>query len=382
MTGTAAGPAPFRISVPDAVLADLHGRLRAARLPGEIAGAGWEQGTSLAYLRELLAYWQDGFSWRRQEERLNQLDHFTETVDSQRIHFVYQRSGRPGALPLLLAHGWPGSIVEFLDVIGPLTAPAGGGLPFDLIIPSLPGYGFSGPVTEPGWHPRRIAAAFTKLMRRLGLERYGVQGGDWGSIVAANMADLAPDKVVGLHLNFLAVPRPDGSRTASLGPDDQARVQAMRLWQDAETGYSAIQGTRPQTIGYALEDSPAGLAAWIVEKFRAWSDCGGDVERSFTKDQLLTNITLYWVTGTATSSARLYYEMRQAGRAAVPAGPILVPTGIAQYPGEITRPPRDWAQRRYNITHWAELPRGGHFAAMEVPGLFAADVRQFFTTVA
>jgi pimeloyl-ACP methyl ester carboxylesterase len=375
-------PAAFRVSVPDAVLADLRDRLAATRLPGEIAGAGWEQGTSLAYLSELLAYWRDEFSWRRQEERLNQLEHFTETVDGQRIHFVYQRSAAPGALPLLLAHGWPGSILEFLDVVGPLTAPPDGELPFDLIIPSLPGYGFSGPGSEPGWHPRRIAAAFTKLMRRLGVERYGVQGGDWGSIVAANMADLAPDHVVGLHLNFLAVPRPDGLRTASLRPDDQARIASMRLWQEQETGYSAIQGTRPQTIGYGLEDSPAGLAAWIVEKFRAWSDCGGDVERSFTKDQLLANITLYWVTATATSSARLYYETRQAGPAARPAGPIIVPTGVAQYPGEITRPPRDWAERRYNITYWAEMPRGGHFAAMEVPELFAADVRQFFTTVA
>ena len=375
-------PEPFRVSVPDTVLADLHDRLGAARLPGAIAGAGWDQGTSLDYLRELLAYWREEFSWRRQEERLNQLDHFTEDIDGQRIHFVYQRSGQPGALPVLLAHGWPGSIVEFLDVVGPLTAPDTGELPFDLIIPSLPGYGFSGPTTEPGWHPRRIAAAFTELLRRLGVERYGVQGGDWGSIVAANMADLAPDRVAGLHLNFLAAPRPEGLRTASLTPEDQARIQAMRRWQDTETGYSAIQGTRPQTIGYALEDSPAGLAAWIVEKFRAWSDCGGDIERSFTKDQLLTNITLYWVTATATSSARLYYEMRQAGRGAVPAAPITVPTGIAQYPGEITRTPRDWAEQRYNITHWAELPRGGHFAAMEVPDLFAADIRQFFSTVA
>jgi microsomal epoxide hydrolase len=375
-------PEPFRVSVPDAVLADLHDRLGATRLPGAIAGVGWDQGTSLDYLRELLAYWREEFSWRRQEERLNQLDHFTEDIDGQRIHFVYQRSGLPGALPVLLAHGWPGSIVEFLDVVGPLTAPGAGEQPFDLIIPSLPGYGFSGPTTEPGWHPRRIAAAFTELLRRLGVERYGVQGGDWGSMVAANMADLAPERVAGLHLNFLAAPRPEGLRTASLPPEDQARIRAMRQWQAEETGYSAIQGTRPQTIGYALEDSPAGLAAWIVEKFRAWSDCGGDIERSFTKDQLLTNITVYWVTATATSSARLYYETRQAGRAAVPADPITVPTGVAQYPGEITRTPRDWAERRYNITHWADLPRGGHFAAMEVPDLFAADIRQFFSSVA
>ena len=372
---------PFRVSIPDEALADLRARLTAARWPNEIPGAGWSYGTDLGYLRDLASYWRDGFDWRAQEARLNDFDQFTTEVDGQRIHFIHQRSGRPGALPLLLVHGWPGSVVEFLDVVGPLTAPGDPADAFDVVIPSLPGYGFSGPTAQPGWHPRRIASAFGQLMGSLGYDRYGVQGGDWGSIVVANLADLEPHRVAGLHVNFLTAPRPSGERTASLAPQDQASVQAMRAWQQNEAGYSAIQGTKPQTVGYALEDSPVGLAAWIVEKFRAWSDCGGDVERSFTRDQLLTNVSVYWLTGTATSSARLYFEMRHAGAAAVPQAPVQVPTGIANYPGEVTKVPRAWAERRYNITHWADLPRGGHFAAMEVPDIFVEDVRTFFRTV-
>jgi microsomal epoxide hydrolase len=374
-------PEPFVIEVLDQVLADLEDRLVAARLPNELSGAEWEYGTDLSYLGELIDYWRGGFDWRAQEATLNALSHFTTSVDGQRIHFIHQRSGRPGALPLLLAHGWPGSVVEFLNVISPLTDPPDDNDAFDLVIPSLPGYGFSGPTSEPGWHPRRIAAAFVTLMAELGYTRYGVQGGDWGSIVVANMADLAPDRIVGCHLNFLTAPRPAGERAGSLSADDQARIAEIRAWREGEAGYSAIQGTKPQTIGYGLEDSPVGLAAWIVEKFRAWSDCGGDIERSFTKDQLLTNIMLYWVTATATSSARLYYEMRRAAATAVPRAPIQVPTGIANYPAEVTKVPRSWAERRYNITYWSELPRGGHFAAMEVPDLFADDVRRFFRTV-
>jgi pimeloyl-ACP methyl ester carboxylesterase len=374
-------PLPFRVAVPDEVLADLKARLSAARLPNELAGADWDQGTDLAYLSELVGYWRDDFDWRATEQRLNTFNHFTTVMDGQRFHYIHQPSGRPDALPLMLVHGWPGSVIEFLDVIGPLGDPPPGQPAFDIVVPSLPGYGFSGPTSEAGWHPRRIAGAFIDLMSTLGYEHYGVQGGDWGSIVAANMADLAPDRVAGLHLNFLSAPRPTGERTASLTPEQQADIEAMRRFRKEETGYSAIQGTKPQTIGYALEDSPVGLAAWIVEKFRAWSDCGGDVERSFTKDQLLGNITLYWVTATATSSARLYSEMRRAGLSAVPQAPITVPTGIANYPAEVTKVPRDWAERRYRITHWADMPRGGHFAAMEVPDLFVEDVRAFFATV-
>lgn len=372
---------PFRVAVPDEALADLRARIDRARWPNEISGAGWGYGTDLGYLRGLVGYWRDGFDWRSREAALNSLDQFTTGIDGQRVHFVHQRSSAPDALPLLLVHGWPGSVVEFLDAIPLLATPDDPADAFHVVAPSLPGYAFSGPTAEPGWHPRRMAAAFGQLMASLGYDRYGVQGGDWGSIVVANLADLEPDHVAGLHLNFLSAPRPAGERTASLAPEDQARVEAMRVWQQNEAGYSAIQGTKPQTVGYALDDSPVGLAAWIVEKFRAWSDCGGDVEASFTRDQLLTNVSVYWFTATATSSARLYFEMRRAGAAAVPQAPITVPTGVANYPGEVTKVPRDWAERRYNITHWADLPRGGHFAAMEVPELFVEDVRAFFRTV-
>jgi pimeloyl-ACP methyl ester carboxylesterase len=372
---------PFRVDVPELVLSDLMARVRSMRWPNEIADAGWDQGTDLTYLRRLAAYWADGFDWRAHEAALNRFDQFRVEIDGQPIHFLHVRSGRADALPLMLVHGWPGSVVEFLGVIDALTAVDGGASPFDLVIPSLPGYGFSGPTTQPGWHPRRIAQAFGQVMEQLGYSRYGVQGGDWGSLVVANMADLAPDRVAGLHLNFLSAPRPEGVRTSSLPAEDQANIEAMRRWREEGAGYSAIQSTRPQTLGYALEDSPVGLAGWIVEKFRAWSDCHGDIDTSFSMDQLLTNITLYWVTGTATSSARLYYETRIAGAQAIPQAPIVVPTGIANYPAEVTKPPRAWAERRYNITHWTDLPRGGHFAAMEVPEIFVADVRQFFDTV-
>ena len=372
---------PFEVDVSEDDLEDLRRRLARARWPSQAPEPGWEQGTDLAYLRELVDYWLDGFDWRAQERRLNRLDHFLTTIDGQRVHFVHAGSRHTQALPLVLSHGWPGSIVEFLDVFGPLTEPSDPGDAFHVVAPSLPGYGFSGPTSEPGWHPRRMAQAFTALMDRLGYARYGVQGGDWGSLVSQNMADLAPDRVAGLHLNFVSVPRPRGERTDELDPDERASVERMSTFQQTGAGYSAIQGTKPQTLGYALDDSPAGLAAWIVEKFRAWSDCGGDVERSFTKDQLLTNVALYWFTRTATSSARLYYEMRKAGRAALPQARVDVPTGIANYPGEIMRTPRRWVEHRYRVTHWVDQPRGGHFAAMEVPNLFVDDLRSFFRTV-
>jgi epoxide hydrolase len=380
MTTVASPIEPFEVHVPHAELDDLRDRLARARLPNEVA-PGWEQGTDLAYLRELIDYWRDGFDWRAQERRLNELDHFVTTIDGQRVHFIHARSRHSDALPLVLSHGWPGSVVEFLDVIGSLTDPPDPADAFDVVAPSLPGYGFSGPTSEPGWHPRRMAEAFSALVDRLGYARYAVQGGDWGSIVSQNMADLEPERVVGLHLNFVTVPRPSGERTGELDAEEQASIERMREWRETGGGYSAIQGTRPQTLGCALDDSPAGLAAWIVEKFRAWSDCGGDVERSFTRDQLLTNVTLYWATRTATSSARLYYEMRQAGRAAIPQAYVTVPTGVANYPAEVTRMPRRWVEHRYNVTHWIDQPRGGHFAAMEVPELFVDDVRAFFRSL-
>ena len=373
---------PFRVDVPDEVLDDLRDRLRRTRYPNAIRGAGWAPGTDLAYLQELVAYWIDGFDWRAQEARINSFAQSTTTIEQQRIHLVHARSPEPAALPLLLVHGWPGSIVEFLDVLGPLTDPAAhGGDPadaFHVVAPSLPGYTFSGPTRESGWHPRRIAEGFVEIMAGLGYERYGAQGGDWGSVVTSNVADLAGDHVVGLHLNFVVARPPAADRQAPLSDEEQRALEAMREWRATGVGYQEIQGTKPQTLGYALEDSPAGLAAWLVEKFRAWSDCGGDIESVFTKDQLLTNVTAYWATATATSSTRLYYETRQAGRSTLPAGFVDVPTGIANYPGEVTRMPRAWVEAAYRVVHWSEQPRGGHFAAMEVPDLFVDDVRTFF----
>jgi epoxide hydrolase len=362
---------PFHVDVPEADLVDLRRRLASTRWPTESTAEPWDQGTPLSYLQELVTYWRDRYDWRAAEARLNRYDQYLTEVDGQRIHFLHVPSPHPGALPLVLSHGWPGSVVEFLDVLGPFTDPPDPADAFSLVVPSLPGYGFSGPAGR-GWDPRRIARAFGAVMEQLGYGRYGVQGGDWGSLVSANMADLFPDRVAGLHLNFLASP-PAGDPPP---PDSPAGRFAT-----VGSGYQQIQGTRPQTIGYLLDDSPAGLAGWIVEKFREWSDCGGDPERSFTKDQLLTNVMVYWLTRTGTSAARLYWEMRQRGRDALPASPIIVPTGVAQFPGEIARADRDWAARRYNIVHWSEPRRGGHFAAMEVPDLFVDDVRAFFRTV-
>ena len=377
-------PSPF-LAVPEEVLDDLHARLAQARLPNAIDGIGWEQGTDLAYLEELLGYWRDDFDWRAQEARFNALEHVATEIDGQRIHAIHARSPEPDALPLVITHGWPGSVVEFLDVIGPLSDPRahGGdaGDAFHVVCPSLPGFGFSGPTHEPGWHPRRIARAWADCMSELGYERYGAQGGDWGSIVSANLAGLRPDAVVGLHLNFVTVRPVGGPDTAPITPDEEAALTRLRAWMRTGAGYQEIQGTRPQTLGYGLEDSPAGLCAWIVEKFRSWSDCDGDVERSFTKDQLLTNVMVYWITRTATSSARIYWEMRQARKDAIPQGRIEVPTGIANFPAEITRMPRAWVEDRYNVTHWTEPDRGGHFAAMEVPDVFVDDVRAFFRSV-
>jgi microsomal epoxide hydrolase len=377
--------APFEVAVPDPVLSDLRERLARWRPPNQVDDAGWSQGTDLSYLEGLIAYWRDGYDWRGEERRLNRFDHFATNDDGQRIHLIHARSRHDEALPLLIMHGWPGSVAEFADVIGPLTDPAAFGGDeadaFHVVAPSLPGYAFSGPTSTPGWHPRRIARAFARLMADLGYRRYGAQGGDWGSVVGTNLADLDRSHVAALHLNFVAVGRPDGDDPATLTEAERQAMDDLRAWRSTGAGYQEIQATRPQTLGYALEDSPAGLAAWIVEKFRAWSDCDGDVERSFSKDQLLTNVMLYWVTGTATSSTRLYYEMRQAGPAALPRSYIEVPTGIARYAAEITRVPRRWVEHRYHVTRWAEIDRGGHFAAMEVPDLFVDDVRQFFRAV-
>ncbi|GIU88585.1 MAG: hydrolase [Acidimicrobiia bacterium] len=367
---------PFEIRVPDAVLADLRSRLAHARIPEQVPGTGWDDGVPSGYLAELVAYWRDGYDWRTHEARLNRLAQFHTRIDGVAIHFVHARSPHPEAFPLLLTHGWPGSFVEFCDVIGPLTHPDDPADAFHVVAPSLPGYGFSEPPRERGWDVTRIARAFATLMDRLGYGRYGAQGGDWGAQIATALGVLDAGHCAAIHLNMPLADPP--SEPVELSAADEADLAAMARFRREESGYAAVQSTRPQTLGAALNDSPAGLAAWIVEKFRAWSDCDGHPENAFTRDQLLTNVMVYWVTQTITPSMRLY---REHARSRPPGGPVAVPTGVARYPREPLRLPRAWIERRYRVTHWAEMPRGGHFAAMEQPDLFVADLRAFFRTV-
>jgi pimeloyl-ACP methyl ester carboxylesterase len=359
---------PFEVHVDDAVLDDLQRRLASTRFPDQIEGTGWDYGIPVDYLRELVVYWRDAYDWRAHEARLNELEHFRTSIDGQAIHFIHARSTRPDAFPLLLVHGWPGSVVEFLDVIGPLTDD------FHVIAPALPGYGFSEPTRTVGWNTARIAVAFVELMARLGYARYGAQGGDWGAQVSTRVAAFDPEHCAALHLNMpIADPPKD---QVELSEAEQADLAALQQFAREESGYAMEQGTKPQTLGVGLNDSPAGLLAWIVEKFRTWSDCDGHPENVFTRDQLLTNVMTYWVTGSITSSARLYWEHIHTGERAVR---VSVPTGVARYPKEILRYPRPWIERTYNVTYWNDLPRGGHFAAMEQPDLFVDDVRAFFT---
>jgi pimeloyl-ACP methyl ester carboxylesterase len=374
---------PFTIRIPDAVLADLKARLATARFPEPLQGDGWTHGTDIAYLRRLVAYWRSGFDWRAQERRLNRLEQFTTTIDGLSVHFVHRRSKHPNALPLLITHGWPGSFVEFEKIIGPLTDPeAHGGTAadaFHVVMPSIPGFAFSQAPKEAGYDPARIAALEAKLMARLGYTRYGVQGGDWGSIISTQIALVDAPRVAGLHINMCFGAAPAGTDpNAGLTDKERERVRARQVFQNEETGYQQIQGTKPQTLGVALNDSPVGLAAWIVEKFRTWCDCNGDPESVFTKDELLTNITLYWVTQTAASSARIYYESRHAAPNPNAGRRIEVPTACADFPKEIIWSPRRWLEGRYNITRWTEMPKGGHFAAFEQPQLLVDDVRAFF----
>jgi pimeloyl-ACP methyl ester carboxylesterase len=372
----------FEIRVEESVLEDLRRRLASTRFPDQIEGTGWEYGIPIDYLRELVAYWRDKYDWRAQEARLNDLTHFRTRIDEQSLHFVHARSRHADALPLLLVHGWPGSIVEFLDVVPRLTDPeAHGGEArdaFHVIAPSLPGYGFSEPTRSRGWDPLRIAQAFVVLMRRLGYARYGAQGGDWGSQVATRVATLDPQHCAGLHTNMPLADPP--KEAVALTEQDKADLAAMQQFSRDESGYALEQSTKPQTLGSALNDSPAGLLAWIVEKFRTWSDCDGHPENVFTRDQLITNVMLYWVTGTITSSMRLYWELQHASKQGAPQR-IEVPTGVARYPKEVIRFPRSWVERRYRVTRWVDMPRGGHFAAMEQPELFVDDLRGFFRTL-
>lgn len=371
-------PEPFRIAVDDAVLDDLRDRLRRTRWAEPLPGDPWSRGADVAYVQALCAYWREGYDWRAHEAALNAWPMFTSTVDGVDIRYWHVRGTGPAPTPLLLVHGWPGSIYEFHHFIEPLTNPAAhGGDPadaFDVVIPCLPGYGFSGKPREPGWGPSRIAEAFHKLMTgELGYARYGTQGGDWGGIITSLIASQHPEQVIGAHLNFIiALPSPQQAQQ----PDAKPYIDhAARFGRD-ETAYNLLQSTKPQSLGIAQSDSPAGIAAWIVEKFRTWSDCDGDIERVYSKDTLLTNIMLYWATNSIASAANLYFESRAENRGAWPA--IAAPVGVAMFPKELARCRREWVPPSINLVHWTEMPRGGHFAALEQPALLLDDVRTFF----
>jgi epoxide hydrolase len=373
---------PFRIDVPEAELADLRDRLARTRWPDAETVDDWSQGIPLAYVQELCASWASTYDWRATEARLNALGSSKTQLDGLGIHFLHVRSPEPDALPLVLTHGWPGSIVEFLEVIGPLTDPVAHGGDaadaFHVVCPSLPGYGFSDRPTRAGWKVPRVAAAWAELMARLGYDRYGAQGGDWGSSVTTSIARLDADHVVGIHLNMV-VAIPD----LSMGEpteQEQAALASFEHYQKEESGYSTLQATRPQTLGYGLADSPAAQAAWIVEKFYAWTDCDGHPEHAISRDRLLDNVMLYWLPDAGASSARLYWESFNDFDTQL--APVTVPVGASVFPKEITRPSRRWAEPRFSdLRHWNELDRGGHFAAFEQPETFVDEVRTFFRSV-
>jgi len=374
----------FAIRISDAVLADLARRIDTTRWPDELENAGWEYGSNLAYMRSLAEYWRHSYDWRREEAILNRLPQFRLAIEGFHIHFVHVRGKGPAPLPLIVTHGWPGRFVEMLKLIRLLTdLTAHGGSAedaFDVIVPSLPGYGFSDRPGERGMDPKKIATLWVRLMEELGYKRFGAQGGDWGSIISIALGLDHAKRMIGIHLNYIAGRFLLGG-TMNAQPDDEiasAYLEQLRGWWDAEGGYSHEQTTKPQTLGFGLNDSPVGLAAWIIEKFRTWSDCAGDVESVFTRDQLLTNIMLYWVTQTAPSSARLYYESRQRPLSLSRSNRVEPPVAVAVFPKEIAMPPRALAERGLNIARWTEMPKGGHFAAMEQPELLAKDLREFF----
>ena len=372
----------FEVSVTQDTLADLRGRLAATRWPDEVFEAGWDYGANLAYMRELVDYWRDSFDWRVQEKAINRLGHFRAEVDGFGIHFIHERGKGPDPMPLVLTHGWPDSFFRFHNLVPMLTDPARyGGDPadsFDVVVPSLPGYGFSDRPTERGFTVERTADLFANLMsEELGYSRFGVHGGDVGSGVTEKLANAHADSLIGIHLtdvpywHLFTIPQ------ERLSEAEQGYLEAGRRWQMEEGAYALIQSTKPQTPAYALNDSPAGLAAWIVEKFRSWSDCDGEVEKRFTKDELLANVMIYWATETINSSFRVYYETQHNPPEHL-SEYIRVPTGVAIFPKDLVPAPREFAERFFEVQRWTEMPRGGHFAAMEEPELLAEDLRAFF----
>ena len=369
---------PFHLAVPEAALDDLKARLARTRWPERETVMDASQGVRLTDAQALCAYWRDTYDWRRCEARLNASGQFRTVIDGLGIHFLHVRSPEPEAIALILTHGWPGSVVEFLKVIGPLSDPAAHGgdrnQAFHVVVPSLPGYGFSDRPAEAGWSVERIAAAWVTLMRRLGYDRFVAQGGDWGSAVTSAMAAIAPPELAAIHLNFV-VAFPQQDDLAHLSAREQQAMADFQRFKELGQGYSAEQGTRPQTLGYGLTDSPAGQAAWILEKLAEWTDSGGDPLSVLGHDEILDNIMLYWLPGTAASSARLYWESHLN----FAAGPTDLPVACSIFPKEIVRPSRSWAERKYpNLVHWGEPERGGHFAAFEQPDLFVDEIRRAF----
>jgi len=381
---------PLNIGVSQPVLDDLQDRLSRTRWPNEIEGAGWDYGVNLGYLRELCSYWQTQFDWRAQEDYLNTFHHFHTEVDGFGIHFIHHTGTGPDPIPLLLTHGWPDSFVRFLKIIPMLTDPkayGASGPSFDVVVPSLPGFAFSDKPTEGGMS-FQVADLWDKLMtEQLGYSHYVAHGGDWGSTVTEQLARSHSHSVLAIHLTDVPFYH-SFQKPSDLSAEEKEFLGKLETFPRTEGAYAMIQSTRPQTLAYGLNDSPAGLAAWLVEKFRNWSDCEGDVEKRFTKDELLTNVMIYWATATINSSFLPYYDRANAGamRWAVEAlktwiGSSDVPAGFALFPKDLSTPPREWAERFFNVQRWTDMPRGGHFAAMEEPALLAGELRQFFHAV-
>ncbi|MGF6770818.1 pimeloyl-ACP methyl ester carboxylesterase [Paraburkholderia sp. GAS199] len=375
---------PFQIAVPDADIDDLRRRLKQTRWAPATPAPAWEQGIDPAWLRELVAYWADQFDWRAAERGLNSQPQYLAEVDGQRVHFVHRRGAGPAPYPLVVTHGWPGSFFEFYGLIDQLCDPAAfGGDPadaFDVVVPSLPGFGLSAAPAQAGMSAFQVADRWAALMRGLGYTRFGAQGGDLGAGVSVALAARHADCVDGIHLNFLpsSYEPAEGAAVRPLTPDEARYLQEKNDWAALEGAYAHMHATRPLTLAASLNDSPTGLAAWIAEKFRAWSDCGGDVESVFSKDDLLTNISLYWYTQSIGPAIQMYWENRLQPMRFAEGQRVRPPVGFAHFPKEINHPPRSWLERTFDVTQWTDMPRGGHFAAMEQPQLLAAEIRRFF----
>jgi pimeloyl-ACP methyl ester carboxylesterase len=369
----------FKVHVPDRVLIDLRRRLAETKWPDQLPGTTWEYGADIKKVRKLAEYWQNNYDWRAQEAKINRFDQFTTEIDGQQIYFIHQRSPRPDAIPLLLIHGWPGSIVEFLALIEPLTHPKDKNSPaFDVIIPSLPGFGFSGPTTTRGWGPQRMAKALVVLMDRLGYAKYGIQGGDWGSLIARDMAYQAPAHVIGLHLNLITADPPNPEAVAQMSDAERKRFS---YFDQEESSFFFLQAAEPQTLAYALTDSPVGWLAWMIGKFQLLTDNTGDFLTAVDRDTFLTDVTLYWATDTVGSAMRIYREHRLTGEDAVPSPRLETPVAYADFPKEVAVPPFRWVTQTYNVVQKTEMLKGGHFAALEQPDLLLDDIRKFFAKV-